>query len=175
MSSSRFAGLALIMAFFLVLPGSSQDSRPNEREVKTAPSKAGKSDVWTLDLRFKDPRILKAHIPGRGTRICWYLWYQVINRTEKAVRFQPIFELVTHDYPASYQDEILPTVEDAVRKLEDPNDYLKIKSTYAIGLNLIPVSKPPEEAFQRPATSRGTIFASFALSPAPSGTRRRWI
>jgi hypothetical protein len=158
MSILRLAGLAFLLAALLVVPAGllSQELGPNEREVKTAPPKAGKSDVWALDFRFKDPRLIKVHIPGRGTRICWYLWYQVINRNDKAVRFQPIFELVSHDYPATFQDEILPSVEDAIKKIEDPSDYQKIKSTYAIGLNLIPVSKPPEEAF--PTTVTGVAI-----------------
>jgi hypothetical protein len=174
MPISRLAGVFLSLAVFVALPALlvSQEPGPNEREVKTAPPREGKSDVWALDFRFKDPRIMKVHIPGRGTRICWYLWYQVINRTSKPIRFQPIFELVTHDYPASYQDEILTTVEDAIRKLEDPRDYLKIKSTYAIGLNLIPVSKPPEEAFPTTVTGVAIWDASPEdLKKRPAGKR----
>jgi hypothetical protein len=163
-------GLVLILG---ALPGTSQEPGPNEREVKTAPAKASKSDIWTLDFRFKDPRIITAHIPGRGTRICWYLWYQVINRTEKPVRFQPIFELVCHDYPAVYKDESpLPSVEEKIRKLEDPHDYLKIKNTYEIGLNLIPISKPAEEAFPRAITGVAIWDASpVDLKNRPAGHR----
>lgn len=148
----RGFGFAAAVIFVGVGAALGQSLPPNEREVKTTPAKASKSDMWTLDFRFKDPRIIKVNIPGRGTRIVWYMWYQVINRSEKPVRFQPIFELVTHEHPAVYQDEILPTAEEAIRKLEDPNGYLDIKNTYSIGLNLIPVSKPPEEAFPRAVT-----------------------
>lgn len=143
---------ALVAVLALVGFASSQTLSPNEREVKTTPAKASKSDVWTLDFRFKDPRITKINIPGRGTRIVWYMWYQVINRSEKPIRFQPIFELVTHEHPAVYQDEILPTAEEAIRKLEDPSGYLDIKNSYSIGLNFVPVSKAPEEAFPRAVT-----------------------
>ena len=82
MSIPRLAGVFLLLSTFIAIPAVlvSQEPGPNEREVKTAPCGGGKSDVWALDFRFKDPRIIKAHIPGRGTRICWYLWYQVINR-----------------------------------------------------------------------------------------------
>jgi len=34
-----------------------------------------------LDFRFKAPRLLTVDIPGRGRKICWYMWYQVVNRT----------------------------------------------------------------------------------------------
>jgi hypothetical protein len=175
MSISRLVGASLLLALIVAIPTTlmSQEPGPNEREVKTAPVRGGKSDVWTLDFRFKDPRIIKAHIPGRGTRICWYLWYQVINRTAKPVRFQPIFDLVTHDYPAVYQDESsLFTVEKEIRKLEDPHDYLKIKSTYEIGLNLIPVSKPAEEAFPTTVTGMAIWDASPEdLKKRPAGKR----
>ena len=53
----------------------------NEREVKSQASSLDKAGVWSLDFRFKDPRLIKVHVPGRGTRIYWYLWYQVINHT----------------------------------------------------------------------------------------------
>ena len=141
-------GLAMVGALLVGSSGVAQDASPNEREVMSLPQKVGRTDVWSLDMRFKDPRIIKVEIPGRGERICWYLWYQVINRTEKAVAFKsPIFELVTHDYPGSYSDEILPTAEAAIRKLEDPSGYLNIKNSFTITQNLIPVSKPAEEAF----------------------------
>ena len=31
----------------------------NEREVKSLPSTLDKLDVWGMDIRFKDPRIIK--------------------------------------------------------------------------------------------------------------------
>lgn len=134
---------------------------PNEREVTTTPTKSEKSDVWTLDFRFKDPRIIKVNIPGRGTRIVWYMWYQVINRSEKPVSFKdPIFELVTHENPKVYVDEYLPTAVEAIRKLEDPHGYSDIKDSYSMRENLIPVSKPPEEAFPRAVTGVATWDAS---------------
>src|SRR3954453_7117244 len=100
----------------------------NEREVKAEASALDdpKLDVWALDFRFKDPRLIKVNIPGRGTRICWYMWYQVINRTKEPRPFFPEFEPGPPGHPASYQDEILPSVEDAIRKIEDPTDYQEI-------------------------------------------------
>src|SRR5262245_27598618 len=123
MSFPRLVWLLLPLAMCTALVGvHSQELGPNEREVVTPAPKAGTSDLYTLDFKFKDPRIIKVHIPGRGTRICWYLWYQVINRTGKPVTFRPVFELVTHDYPGVFIDENLPTAETAVRKLEDPDN-----------------------------------------------------
>src|SRR5438309_4046706 len=81
----------------------------NEREVKSQVSALDKAGVWSLDFRFKDPRLIKVHVPGRGTRIYWYLWYQVVNRTAEPRLFVPEFELVTLDYPAMYKEDFSPT------------------------------------------------------------------
>jgi hypothetical protein len=130
----------------------------NEFEVKTPkpdPAKPtlDKPNVWSLDFRFKAPRLIKVDIPGRGTRICWYLWYQVINNppplgrgSEKAVTFIPDFELVTQDddNPRVYHDEILPKVQEAINRIENPSraDYLEAKNSVTIAEKPIPPSKP---------------------------------
>lgn len=124
----------------------------NEREVKSTPSKLDKADVWAFDFRFKDPRMIKVNVPGRGTRIFWYMWYQVVNRTGEQRNFIPAFELVTHDPPAVYLDEVLPTVEEAIKRREDPAGIQDIKNTALMTLKPIPVSKPAEEAFPRAVT-----------------------
>src|SRR5262249_61326114 len=106
-------GLALLAALLPALalfrtPAAGQFSF-NEREVKAGTSALEKGDVFTLDFRFKDPRLIKVNVPGRGTRICWYLWYQVINRTKNPETFIPQFELVAHDLQTVYHDEVLTT------------------------------------------------------------------
>jgi hypothetical protein len=143
--------LALLILGVALTPALSQVSF-NEREVKSQPSALDKGDVWALDFRFKDPRLIKINIPGRGKRIVWYLWYQVSNYTGQPRDFNPIFELVTLDRPGLYRDEILPTAEEAIRRLEDPTGYQDIKNTVLISKFKIPVSKPPEEAFPRRIT-----------------------
>src|SRR5262245_18820963 len=114
MSAHRVSFLVGLTALLGAAPAAAQVTF-NEREVKSAPSKLDKADVWSFDFRFKDPRLIKVNVPGRGTRICWYMWYQVINRTGTPKDFTPIFELVTLDSPAVYLDEVgLPTVEEAI-------------------------------------------------------------
>jgi hypothetical protein len=152
----RWASLALLGTALLALPiGLALAQGPhtyNEREVRSQTSPLDKSDVWNLDFRFKDPRLIKVNIPGRGERICWYLWYQVINRTGEPRKFIPRFELVTLDPPAVFRDEILPTVEDAIRKREDPTGYQDIKDSVTIAAQPIPPSKADGEAFHRAVT-----------------------
>jgi hypothetical protein len=145
------AGLALTLGLVEAL---GQTTTFNEREVKSEASNLDdpKLDVWALDFRFKDPRLIKVHIPGRGTRICWYMWYQVINRTKEPRQFIPDFELVTLDYPGVYHDEILPSVQDEIKKLEDPTGYQDIQNSVTIASKPIPMSLPDDRGFPKAVT-----------------------
>jgi hypothetical protein len=125
---------------------------PNERTVKPEANAQDADDihspnskVWVLDFKFKDPRLIKVDVPGRGQKICWYLWYQVINYTPEPRTFIPDFELVTSDRNTVHHDQILPKVQDAIRELEDPTDYLKIKNSVTIAAEPIPPSKKDAE------------------------------
>jgi hypothetical protein len=146
--------LALAASAWALAPAGGQGSY-NEREVKGQTSALGKTDkdepaVWSFDFKFKDPRLIKVHVPGKGTRIYWYLWYQVINRTTRPERFIPGFDLVTLDNPAVYHDIPSPTVQDAIKRIEDPTGYQDIKNSVSISTLPIPVSTP--DAFPRAVT-----------------------
>jgi hypothetical protein len=130
---------------------------PNERDVKPQANVQDSDDItsptskiWVLDFKFKDPRLIKANVPGRGQKICWYLWYQVTNYTKEPRTFIPDFELVTHDRRTTHHDQIMPAVQEAIRQVEDPADILKIKNSVTIANDPIPVSRP--EAASRPVT-----------------------
>jgi hypothetical protein len=138
--------LASLLVFSLV--EQSQAVNPNERTVKPEPNvqdpddiKSPTSKVWVLDFKFKDPRLIKVDVPGRGQKVCWYLWYQVINNTPQPHTFIPDFELVTHDRNTVHHDQILPKVQDAIRQVEDPSDYLKIKNSVTMTATPIPPSR----------------------------------
>ncbi len=144
------AGLAALAAGIL-LASFSQADNPNEIVVKPQinvqdPDDITKegSKVWVLDFKFKGPRLITVDIPGRGRKVCWYLWYQVTNNTEEPHTFIPDFELVTHDKNTVHHDQILPTVEKAIRKLEDPSEdpsSPRIKNSVTIAAEPIPPSK----------------------------------
>jgi hypothetical protein len=71
-------------------------------------------------------RIITADIPGRGKKIVWYMWYQVINKTGDPRVFIPDFELVTTDKNTSHNDEVLPSVEEVIKRIEQthlPHEY----------------------------------------------------
>jgi len=178
---SRFTTPALLLgiAASLALAGLAPARNPNEREIKPAPNaldpdeiydKDGNpkadSKIWVLDVRFKPLRSIKVNVPGRGEQVCYYLWYQVINKTAKPQIFVPNFELVTHDTRMVYRDEILPTVLDAIIDLEDPSGILKIKSSNSITRDPIPASRP--QAIPRAIT--GIAIFTDPNEPLPRDT-----
>ena len=143
----KFLKGCLASASALACGGRLLAANPNEREVKPAANpldidKIGKdTNLWVLDFKFKDPRVIKVDVPARGQKVCWYLWYQVINYSGKPQFCVPEFDWVTLDTKKSHHDQILPKVQEAIRKIEDPNDYLKIKNSVTINANPIPPSR----------------------------------
>lgn len=121
----------------------------NEREVRRQINIEDKSEdvtspdskIWVMNFSFKDPRYVTVDIPGRGRKICLYLWYQVTNYTKEPRTFIPDFELVTLDKPGVFHDQILPKVQKAIVQIEDPLEHLKIKNSITIANEPIPVSK----------------------------------
>jgi hypothetical protein len=142
----RYSILLFLIAVALTsLAGLRLSAQPNERYVKPGGNvqdadAARNSKLWVLDFKFKDPRLIKVNIPGKGQRVCWYLRYQVINYTGSPRTFVPDFELVTHDTNMIYPDQILPAAQEAIAKVEDPTGYYKIKNSVTIAAEPIPVS-----------------------------------
>jgi hypothetical protein len=140
------AVLAGSLAASLALAQGPYNERDVRREMniedKSEDVLAKESKIWVLDFRFKDPRLITVDIPGRGRKICLYLWYQVINNTKEPRTFIPDFELVTLDKPGVHHDQVLPKVQEAVRQIEDPTGYLNIKNSVTIAAEPIPPSKP---------------------------------
>jgi hypothetical protein len=66
----------------------------------------------------------------------------VTNYTKEPHTFRPDFELVTLDTNKVFKDQILPKVQEAIRQVEDPSDFLKIKNSVTIAAEPIPPSKP---------------------------------
>lgn len=99
------------------------------------------SKIWVLDFRFRAPRLITVDIPGRGRKIVWYMWYQVWNRTKEPRAFNPRFELVTLDKPGVHVDEVFPSVQEAIRRIEDPLGHQGIKNSVSMGRDPIPPSK----------------------------------
>jgi len=121
---------------------------PNERVIEPKVNVLDKDEIntpdsklWVLHFIFKDPRVITVDIPGRGRRVCWYLPYYVVNKTKEPHTFIPDFELVADDKDTVHMDQILPSAQDAIIKLEDPTNYLKIKNSVQMAATPIPPSK----------------------------------
>lgn len=175
----RSGTLALLGVLALGIASLGLAANPNEREVKPQANVqdqddifAADSKVWALEFRFKDPRLITVNVPGRGRKICWYLWYQVINRTKEPRYFVPDFELVAfaNGKISVHRDQVLPAVQDEIRKIEDPTNYLNIKNSVTIAKDPIPPTKPDAAARTvtgvaiwddvNPDTTRFDIFVS---------------
>jgi hypothetical protein len=150
-SVRRWSILFLCVAVLAVSASAlSLAANPNERYVKPGGNvqdadASRNSKLWVLDFKFKDPRLIKVNIPGRGQKVCWYLWYQVINlppagEPGEPRTFIPTFELVTHDTNMVYRDQILPAAQEAIAQIEDSTG--KIKNSVTISRDPIPVSLP---------------------------------
>jgi len=113
-------GLVLLLALIPVLPlVLGQTVGPfNERDAKPQVNIQDTEKVWVLEFKFKDPRLITVNVPGRGKKVCWYLWYQVINKTGEPRFFIPEFELVTLDKHTVHKDQILPKAVEAIKKVK---------------------------------------------------------
>jgi len=153
--TGRFCPGWAILATLVVLPGFAvaQPPKPNVRPADPKINVEDKvlkldeinkpgSKIWVLNFSFKEPRLITVDIPGRGRRLCWYLKYEVVNKTGEPHTFIPDFELVTIDKPGVYHDQVLPKVQEAIRQVEDPTGYLDLKNSVTIASKPIPPSKP---------------------------------
>ena len=162
-----------MLACISLLKAQSEKDLPNERTVLSDKHQLDKEDTWTLDFRFKNPRIITADVPGRGKKIIWYMWYQVINRTGEPRTFIPDIELYTVDKRTVHHDEILPAVQEVIRRIEDPTNRMNILNSVTIFNKPIPVTEKDSlpkavtgvaiwsDVFDRaPDTSHFTIFVA---------------
>jgi len=141
---------SLVALLALASAGLTQGTNPNERYIKeenpvveAEAARGGK--LWVLDFIFKDPRLITVDIPGRGRRLCWYLWYQIVNRTGEPRSFIPDFELVPLDPQMKgmvYRDEVLPAVQAAIARELDPLGHDQIKNSVTIAAEPIPATLP---------------------------------
>jgi RNA polymerase sigma factor (sigma-70 family) len=97
--------------------------------------------LWNLDFRFKDLRLVMVdgRHQGQARKAVWYCWYEVSNPTDEAHTFIPDFELVAAD--KVYDDTVLPGVQEAVRRIEDPEQALDMKNSVTIANKPILPSK----------------------------------
>ncbi len=122
-----------------------------ERKVDPLVLPLDKADVWTLNFRYKSPRIVTLDGLDKNGKpakmVVWYMWYQVYNMNAEPQTFLPEFELVTKDLNTSHLDEPQPYLVDQLRKIEDPTGILKLQTSISISKHPIPPTLP--EAIER--------------------------
>jgi hypothetical protein len=137
--------MALLIASSLCVSAGKAQNPGNLNEIEAKPrlNVLDKGEIWVLKMRFNPPRLIKVDIPGRGFKLCWYLLYHVTNPDPKEPHtFIPDFQLVTLDSPAVFHDQVLPTVQKAIQKIEDPTGLLDIKNSVTISDRPLPLTKP---------------------------------
>ncbi len=144
----RFLGTAALLAaggtpLFAQPPG------PGERDVLPAALPLDKPGVWTLNLRYKPPRIIPVPMfdkvkNQRVDKTIWYMFFQVYNKYGEPVICMPKFELVTTDLNTTHLDEPQPLIVEYIRTIEDKESVLRppIQTTIDISRRPIPASKP---------------------------------
>jgi hypothetical protein len=133
--------LALLVAGVLGLPVVMAQAPPTYNEIEAKPriNVQDKDDMWVLGFRFRSPRLITADVPGRGRRLCWYLIYDVANLDPKEPHsFIPDFELVAHDKSRVFHDQVLPSVQRAIQRIEDPTGHLDIKNSVTVASKPLP-------------------------------------
>jgi RNA polymerase sigma factor (sigma-70 family) len=116
--------------------------RPPDEPHEVRPQPMVALDIWTLDVRFKDPRSVSVNVPGQGRKTYVYLVYEVVNRTGGERRFIPDLELVGLDRPVRRRDEVVPAAFEAIRQLEDPAGRLNLLNSVTISKQPVPPSAP---------------------------------
>jgi hypothetical protein len=124
-----------------------QPPNPGERNVDAVSLPLDKPGVWTLNFRYKTPRIVKIPMFDKvknqqADKTVWYLFFQVYNKTDGPVNFMPKFILVTRDLNTVHLDEPQPFIVDQIRKIEDKEKILDIQTTIDISRRPIPVTRP---------------------------------
>jgi hypothetical protein len=92
----------------------------NERWIDASVLPRDKQGIWVLNFAYKPLRITQVDLPYKGRRDIHYLYYQVINKTDKPVLFIPQFTLIT-DTGKRYEDAVLPQAVKKIQMREDPD------------------------------------------------------
>jgi len=84
-----------------------------------------KPGVWTLNFRYKPPRIITVPLfdkvkNQKADKVIWYMYFLVYNKYGEPVVFLPKFDLVTKDLNTLHLDEPHPIIVEYIRKVEDP-------------------------------------------------------
>jgi hypothetical protein len=131
--------LALLLG---VIPGTVFAQRPvNEHHITPGANTQDKGEISTITFDFKNPRMVELNVPGVGKRVVWYMCYWLSNYNKEPFTVYPEFLLMTNRNTL-HHDEVIPEIQEAIRKIEDPSNRFHFENSVTIGKTPIPVSKP---------------------------------
>ncbi len=139
----RMAGVAAVGLALAGVPAASAQLPKSQYRTVDPVALSLDGQAYTLNFAYITPRITRVKTPDKGERTVWYMPFYVLNKTGAPRQFMPKFELVPKDPDGVVMnslDESQPFVVDAIRKIEDPEDVRKYKTTVAIGQKKIPVA-----------------------------------
>jgi hypothetical protein len=137
----HYRQLLIAVALGLV-PASLYAQRPiNEFHVAPGSNTQDKGDITTLDFDFKSPRMIEVNVPGVGKRVVWYMCYWLSNYSKEPFTVYPEFLLMTNRNTL-HHDEVIPEVQEAIRRIEDPSNRFNFQNSVTINKSPIPLSKP---------------------------------
>lgn len=96
----------------------------------------GDRRAWTLGFEFKYPRRITLNVPGKGKSSFWYLCYYVTNPDHEPHVFVPDCELLVNG--KLHPDGIFPSVQEAIRRIESPEDLYGLKNSVTVATRPIP-------------------------------------
>lgn len=113
--------------------------KPTVHESKAQALAKDPRDVWTIDLRFKDPRVVTVKMTGLPKRELLVLHYELINRTGKPRVVAPRFLLMV-DGQKPIVDEVFAGARFAqLTAIEDPTGILNLKNSVTVSHAPIPI------------------------------------
>lgn len=122
----------------IVLVLSINESNFNVTEDAPALTQKGKP-ASSLDFRFKNPRLIAVDVPGLGRKKVWYCMYSVYNTSNEPITLVPDFVLAAGE--KTIADEVIPKVQEVIRRIEDHLQAIDLKNSVSISLDPIPASK----------------------------------
>ena len=110
---------------------------PQQRDaaVGAGPQPAATPISWELEFKFLDPQRIEVQLPGTDRpQVYWYVVYTVVNTSQRAQRFFPLFQIVTEDLKVHDTDVgINPAVFDAIRERHRVTHKYLVEPSRAIG------------------------------------------
>lgn len=168
----RLGGLLLSVVAFLSIGerAQAQITPPDPFGWRTITPESTEFDaagIFTLDFRFKEPRVMTVDVPGRGRRQVYYMLYEIINYTGEPQTLIPQFTLLSGENFTVHADEVLPYTQKEISKTEDRTGRLEFLNS--VQISKYPILPTPRES--APRVVRGVAIWTDVYNKSPEMNR----